>query len=100
MQSEELSIKDIDYKKDGIEISAGKTLKLSAGKTEISLDGNSGNVAIKGTKVAVQADNEINLNAKAALKMQAAQVQMKGQGQVNVQSSGQLALKGTITQIN
>ena len=90
----------LDYKKDGIEISAGKTLKLSAGKTEISLDGNSGNVAIKGTKVAVQADNEINLNAKAALKMQAAQVQMKGQGQGNVQSSGQLALKGTITQIN
>ena len=90
----------LDYKKDGIEISAGKTMKLSAGKTEISLDGNSGNIAIKGTKVAIQTDNEINLNAKAALKMQAAQVQMKGQGQVNVQSSGQLALKGSITQIN
>lgn len=90
----------LDYKNDGIEISAGKTLKLSAGKTELSLDGNAGNVTIKGTKVAVTADNEINLNAKAALKMQAAQVEMKGQGQVNVQSTGQLALKGSITQIN
>ena len=90
----------LDYKNGGIEISAGKTLKLSAGKTELSLDGNAGNVTINGTKVAVAADNEINLNAKAGLKMQAAQVEMKGQGQVNVQSSGQLALKGSITQIN
>ena len=75
-------------------------MKLSAGKTQISLDGNAGNVTIKGTKIAVQADNEINLNAKAGLKMQGAQVEMKGQAQVNVQSSGQLALKGSITQIN
>ena len=90
----------LDYKSDGIEITAGKTLKLSAGKTQIALDGNAGNVTIKGTKIAVQADNEINLNAKAGLKMQGAQVEMKGQAQVNVQSSGQLALKGSITQIN
>lgn len=90
----------LDYKQDGIEITAGKSLKLTAGKTELALDGNSGNITIKGTKIAVQADNEINLNAKAALKMQGAQVEMKGQGQVNVQSSGQLALKGSITQIN
>ena len=90
----------LDYKQDGIEITAGKSLKLTAGKTELALDGNSGNITIKGTKVAVQVDNEINLNAKAALKMQGAQVEMKGQGQVNVQSSGQLALKGSITQIN
>ena len=90
----------LDYKNDGIEISAGKSLKLVAGKTQVTLDGNAGNVTIKGTKIAVQADNEINLNAKAGLKMQGAQVEMKGQAQVNVQSSGQLALKGSITQIN
>lgn len=90
----------LDYKQDGIEIRAGKTLKLSAGKTQITLDGNAGNISVKGTKLALQADNEIDLNAKAALKLQGAQVQMKGQGQVNVQSSGQLALKGSITQIN
>ena len=90
----------LNYKQGGIEIAAEKTMKLSAGKTEIALDGNSGNITVKGTKIAVQADNEINLNAKAALKMQAAQAELKGQGTVNVQSSGQLALKGTITQIN
>jgi len=90
----------LNYKNGGIEIASEKTLKLTAGKTEIALDGNSGNITVKGTKVAVQADNEINLNAKAGLKMQGAQVEMKGQGQVNVQSSGQLALKGSITQIN
>lgn len=90
----------LDYQKDAIEITAAKKLDISAGKTKISLDGNSGNISVQGTKLALQADNEINLNAKAALKMQGAQVQMKGQGQVNVQSSGQLALKGSITQIN
>lgn len=90
----------LDYKGGGIEVSAQKTLKLTAGKTSISLDGNSGAVTVKGAKVALQADNEIGLNAKAALKLQGAQVQMKGQAQVNVQSSGQLALKGSVTQIN
>ena len=90
----------LDYKGGGVEVTAEKTLKLTAGKTEISMDGNSGDISLKGTKIAVQADNEINLNAKAGLKMQGAQVELKGQGQVNVQSSGQLALKGSITQIN
>lgn len=90
----------LDYKNGGIELVAEKTMKLKAGKTEISLDGNAGGVSIKGTKIAVQADNEIGLNAKAALKMQGAQVELKGQAQVNVQASGPLALKGAITQIN
>lgn len=94
------NIMKLDYKTDQISIQAGKKLELSAGKTQILLDGNTGAVTIKGTKLALQADNEINLNAKAALKAQGAQVQVKGQGQVNVQSSGQLALKGSITQIN
>ena len=59
----------LDYKNGGIEISAEKTIKIAAGKTQLSLDGNSGDISVKGTKIAVQADNEIGLNAKAALKM-------------------------------
>lgn len=90
----------LDYKNGGIEISSEKTIKLTAGKTELSMDGNSGNVTLKGTKIAIQADNEIGINAKAALKMQGAQVELKGQAQVNVQASGPLALKGAVTQIN
>lgn len=90
----------LDYKGGQVELTAEKTMKLKAGKTELSMDGNSGDISIKGTKIAVQADNEIGLNAKAALKMQGAQVELKGQGQINVQSSGPLALKGAITQIN
>ena len=90
----------LDYKGGQVELTAEKIMKLKAGKTELSMDGNSGDISIKGTKIAVQADNEIGLNAKAALKMQGAQVELKGQGQINVQSSGPLALKGAITQIN
>lgn len=90
----------LDYKGGGITVTADKTMKLTAGKTEISMDGNSGEITIKGTKITVQADNEIGINAKAALKMQGAQVELKGQAQINVQSSGPLALKGAITQIN
>lgn len=97
---EQKNLLKLDYKNGGITLSADKTIKLTAGKTELSLDGSSGNVAIKGTKIAVQAENEIGLNAKAALKLQGAQVEMKGQAQINVQSSGPLALKGAVTQIN
>ncbi|MBO5335553.1 MAG: hypothetical protein J6A94_00275 [Lachnospiraceae bacterium] len=96
----EKNLLKLDYKNGGIELSAEKTLKMTAGKTEFSLDGNSGNVLLKGTKIAVEADNEIGLNAKAGLKMQGAQVELKGQAQVNVQASGPLALKGAVTQIN
>lgn len=90
----------LDYKGGGIEIKADKTIKLTAGSTEIAMDGSSGDISVKGTKISLAADNEIGLKASAALKMEGAQVEMKGQGQVNVQSSGQLALKGSITQIN
>jgi len=90
----------LDYKGGAVEVTAEKTISLKAGKTELAMDGNSGAMTLKAAKIAVQADNEIGLNAKAALKMQGAQVELKGQAQVNVQASGPLALKGAITQIN
>ena len=90
----------LDYKNGGISLTAEKKITLKAGTAELTMDGNAGNITVKGKKVAVTADNEIGLKANAALKMEGAQVQMKGSAQVKVEASGPLALKGAVTQIN
>lgn len=90
----------LDYKNGGIELKAEKKITLKAGSAEIAMDGNAGNVTVKAKKFAVTADNEIGLKANANMKIEGAQVQMKGSAQVKVEASGPLGLKGAITQIN
>lgn len=91
---------ELDYKGGAVSIEAEKTLTLKAGSTQFSMDGNAGNIELKGTKIAMSADNEIGIKATAALKMEGAQTELKGQAQVNVQASGSLALKGAMVQLN
>lgn len=90
----------LDYKNGSIEVTSEKTMSLKAGTASIEMDGNAGNITIKAKKIEATADNEIGLKASAAFKMEGAQVEMKGSGQVKVESSGPLTLKGAITQIN
>ena len=90
----------LDYKKGQISVTAEKKIVLKAGTAELAMDGNAGNITVKAKKFAVTADNEIGLKANAALKMEGAQVQVKGSAQVKVEASGPLALKGAIAQIN
>jgi len=90
----------LDYKNGEISVKADKKISLNAGNTEISMDGNSGAINVKADKVSVNANNEIGLKASASLKMEGAQVDLKGQGQVNMQASGPMAIKGAIVQIN
>jgi uncharacterized protein involved in type VI secretion and phage assembly len=91
---------EMDYKGGGVKVSADKTISLKAGSAELSIDGNGGAITLKADKLSLQANNEVGIKASAALKMEGAQVEMKGQAQINVQSSGPLALKGAIAQIN
>lgn len=97
---DEKNILEMDYKGGNIKVTADKTIVLKTGNAELSMNGSSNTIALKADKVTLEAGNEAGIKANAALKMEGAQVELKGQGQVNVQSSGALALKGSITQIN
>lgn len=79
----------------------------SGGQSSIKMDGN-GNIAIKGLKVSIEAqtDVEIKANAKVAIEAQA-ELGLKGAAKaelqgalVNVTAQGPLAAKGAIVQIN
>lgn len=94
---------------EGITVTAeqGKPIKLTAGQASIELDGQ-GNVVIKGMKVTVQAQTDLELKgaqvkaeAQATMQLQAqASAELKANGMVTVESSGSTAVKGSIVQIN
>ncbi|MDO4261617.1 MAG: phage baseplate assembly protein V [Eubacteriales bacterium] len=91
----------MDCKKGETTILSKSKLLLKAGeKTQLQMDGSSGEISLKASKVAVSADNEIGLKATAALKAEGAQVKISGQSQVDVQSSGPLSAKGAVVKIN
>ncbi|MBV9098185.1 MAG: hypothetical protein JO079_09020 [Frankiaceae bacterium] len=79
----------------------------SGGQSSIKMDGN-GNITIKGLKVSIQADTDIEIkaNAKVAVEAQAelglkgaAKAELQG-AMVNLTAQGPLAAKGAIVQIN
>ena len=86
----------------------GVPVEFSAGaQSSIKFDGN-GNITIKGLKIVIDAETEVDIksNAKVAVKAQAelglegaAKAELKG-AMVNVTAQGPLAAKGAIVQIN
>jgi uncharacterized protein involved in type VI secretion and phage assembly len=94
---------------EGISLTAEKSkpIKLVAGQSSIELDGQ-GNVTIKGMKVSIEAQTDLELKgtqlkgqAQATMSLQAqGTAELKANGMVTVESSGQTAVKGTIVQIN
>jgi len=95
---------------DKVEVTSPDAVPIeltSGGQSSIKMDGN-GNIAIKGVKVSIeaQADVEIKANAKIAVEAQAelglkaaAKAELQG-AMVNVTAQGPLAAKGAIVQIN
>ncbi len=85
----------------------GKPFAITVGSSSIEFDGN-GNITIKGLKISFQADQDIDIQAKANLtgkgtakvSWQGAQAELKGDTQVTVQGGLQAALKGAIVKIN
>lgn len=90
----------LDYKNGAITVTADKKISMKAGKTEITMDGNGGAINIKADKIQMEGTNQVSIAGKSALKMEGAQVEIKGQSAIKVQSSAQLMLKGSMTQIN
>lgn len=89
-----------------IEAAAGKPLTLKSGNSHIQID-EKGNIAIKGLKVAIEADTELTISApivsvtgKSQTKVSGAMVSVKGDSFAEVQAGGVLTLKGTMVAIN
>jgi len=86
----------------------GVPLELtSGGQSSIKMDG-TGNIAIKGMKVSIEAEMEVSIKANTAVAIEAetqlslkaaATAELKG-AMVNVTAQGPLAAKGAIVQIN
>ena len=85
----------------------GKPFAITVGSSSIEFDG-SGNITIKGLKISLQADQDIDIQAKANLtgkgtakvSWQGAEAELKGDTQVTVQGGLQAALKAAIVKIN
>jgi phage protein D len=85
----------------------GKPFAITVGSSSIEFDGK-GNITIKGLKISLQADQDIDIQAKANLtgkgtakvSWQGAQAELKADAQVTVQGGAQAVLKGAIVQIN
>lgn len=90
----------MDYKNGKVLIQSEKNIVMKAGSAELAMDGNSGEVSLKAKKISVTADNEIGLKSNSALKAESAQIDVKGQGKMNLQASGPVAIKGAVVQIN
>jgi uncharacterized protein involved in type VI secretion and phage assembly len=81
-------------------------IEIKAGGATIVL--NQGNITISGKAIEIKADTDLKLSglnvevkANAGLKLEGATTaDLKANATVNVQSSGQLALKGSMTMIN
>jgi len=90
-----------------VEVASGKPVTVKSGSASIELDA-SGNVAIKGNKVTIEAQTELALtgNSKVGvtsqgqLAVQGSMVSVKGQGTTSVEASGPLTLKGAMVAIN
>jgi len=90
-----------------VEVAAGKPVSIKSGSASFEIDA-SQNVTIKGTKVTIQADTELDLkgNSKVAvtsqgqLELQGSMTSVKGQATTQVEASGALTLKGGMVAIN
>lgn len=90
----------LKYKDGEIAVTADKKISFKTGKTEISMDGSGGALNVKADKIQIEGTNQVSIAGKQALKLEGAQVDVKGQSTIKVQSSAQLVLKGSMTQIN
>lgn len=90
----------LNYKDGEVTVTADKKISLKAGKAEITMDGSGGSIDVKADKINLEGSNQVSIAGKSALKMEGASVEMKGQSAIKVQSSAQLVLKGSMTQIN
>lgn len=90
-----------------IEVAGGKPVTIKSGSASFEIDA-SGNVAIKGNKVTIEAQTELALSgnskvgvtSQGQLAVQGSMVSVKGQGTTSVEASGPLTLKGAMVAIN
>ncbi|HEY2297244.1 MAG TPA: phage baseplate assembly protein V [Jatrophihabitans sp.] len=90
-----------------IKMPSGKPFLIKVGDASIEIDAQ-GNINVKGLKISIQAQSDIELKANAQLKaegtagvsLHGATAELKGDGTATLQSSGQTAVKGAMVMIN
>lgn len=97
----------LDHKKENIEITSSKSIEIKA-KNGIKIDSGTGPLEMKGQKVTVESKTDVQVDAKASLKMKAtaaasmegATVKVAGQGAAEFSASGVNTIKGGMVKIN
>ena len=89
----------IDWGKGEITLAAKTKLTLSAGQTSLVLE-SEGKITATATKSAEISASAITMQGKESFEAEAAQVNLKANGSLNAQASGNAVIKGAIVQIN
>jgi phage protein D/phage baseplate assembly protein gpV len=97
----------LDQKNQMIEVTSGKGIKVKA-ENGISIDSGSGPLEMKGQKVTVQSQSDVEVTANASMKLagksgvkvEGATVSVTGQGQAELTASGNVTVRGALVRIN
>jgi phage protein D/phage baseplate assembly protein gpV len=97
----------LDQKNQMIEVTSGKGVKVKA-ENGVSIDAGSGPLEMKGQKVSVssqsdvqvEANSQLKLSGSAGAKLEGATVSVSGQGQAELTASGPVTVRGAVVKIN
>ncbi|HWC80528.1 MAG TPA: VgrG-related protein [Pseudonocardiaceae bacterium] len=97
----------LDAKNEMIELTSSKGVHVKA-DNGVTIESGQGPLALKGQKITLNSDTDVEVTANAALKMtansqaqlQGATVSVAGQAQAELTASGPLTVRGAIVRIN
>ena len=88
----------INWEKGEITLAAKTKLTLSAGDTSLVLE-SSGSLTGKSSKSLDMTSNQVSVKGNSSAKIEGAQVDVKSNGMLNIQATGNTAIKGAMVQI-
>lgn len=90
----------VDTKNGAVTLLADKTLEIKVGgDVMLSLQGNSKSIDLKGSKLACNVDQSLELKSQN-MKLEGTSTQVKGSGTLKLESGGMAQLKGATVQLN
>lgn len=90
----------IDCKNGKITLTADKKIALKAGKCEITMDGNSGEVSIKCDQLKIEAGQSANIKSKNMMALEAGMLKVEGKQQLALKGSAICEISGGMVKIN
>lgn len=90
----------IDCQSGTIQVTAGTKIVLKAGSCEISLDGNSGALNIKGNQLTINASQKADIKGGQMFNVSGGVVKVQGQQTLELKGSTMTSVSGGIVKIN